>query len=207
MNRSTFFAALAAAFLFYVTGISNQNSLAQPEIGKPAPTFSFTDTNGKYHNLSDFKGKYVVLEWWNVDCPFVVKHYSSGNMQALQAEVTKDGGIWIVVCSSAPGKQGHVNAEQANELMKKANAKMTAIALDPQGTIGRMYGARVTPHMYIIDPRGNLIYNGAIDSIRSSDPNDIPKAENYVRKALSEAKAGKPVTTATSQPYGCTVKY
>lgn len=207
MNRNTFFVALAAGFLLYVTGISNQNSLAQPEIGKPAPTFSFTDTNGKSHNLSDFKGKYVVLEWWNVDCPFVVKHYASGNMQALQAEVTKGGDVWIVVCSSAPGKQGHVNAEQANELMKKANAKMTAIALDPQGTIGRMYGARVTPHMFIIDPRGNLIYNGAIDSIRSSDVNDIPKAENFVRKALAEAKSGKSVTTSTSQPYGCTVKY
>jgi peroxiredoxin len=176
-------------------------------VGKPAPVFSLVDTNGKTHSLSDFKGKYVVLEWVNYDCPFVKKHYSSGNMQKLQKEITSKGVIWLTVSTSAPGKQGHYPADKVNALLKEKNSSPTAYLLDSDGKVGRLYGARTTPHMYIINPEGVLIYNGAIDDKPSTNPADIDSAKNFVRSALDEAMAGKAVTVSATQPYGCSVKY
>jgi peroxiredoxin len=180
---------------------------AAPEIGSKAPDFSLTDTSGKTDSLSQFAGKYVVLEWTNPECPIVHKHYDSGNMQKLQKEFTSKGVVWLSIDSSAPGKQGNYPADQLASIMKQRNAASTAILLDGDGKVGRLYGAKTTPHMFIINPEGNLIYAGGIDSIASSDQADIAKATNYVQTALDEAMAGKPVTTPTSQPYGCSVKY
>lgn len=181
---------------------------AQPvRVGAAAPAFTATDSNGKSHKLSDFKGKTVVMEWTNHQCPFVVKHYSSGNMQALQKEATGKGVVWLSVVSSAPGQQGNVNGQQANALTKSRNAAPTAVLLDPDGKIGRMYGARTTPHMYIIDSKGTLQYAGAIDDKPSSKPEDVKGANNYVRSALTSVLAGQPVKSASTQPYGCSVKY
>jgi hypothetical protein len=149
----------------------------------------------------------VVLEWTNHDCPFVVKHYKSGNMQAQQKELTGKGAVWLTIVSSAPGKQGHVDAARANELTKTRGAAPSAVLLDPAGDAGRKYEAKTTPHMYIVAPDGKLIYMGGIDSIPSSDQADIPKATPYVKVALAEAMAGKPVTEASTKPYGCSVKY
>ncbi len=176
-------------------------------VGETAPEFTGVDSNGKTHNLSDFRGKTVVLEWTNHECPFVRKHYESGNMQRLQQEKTGQGIVWLSVVSSAPGQQGSVDKTKANELTESRNASPTAVLLDPDGTIGRLYGARTTPHMYIIDPEGKLVYDGAIDSIPSSDPADIPKADNYVTMAIQDLKSGQPIRQATTQPYGCSVKY
>jgi len=177
------------------------------ESGQKAPDFSAADTSGKTQTLSQYKGKFVVLEWTNPDCPIVHKHYDSGNMQKLQKEYTAKGVVWLSIDSSAPGKQGNYSPAELSQTMKERNASPTAIIPDPSGSIGREYGAKTTPHMFIIDPTGNLIYQGAIDSISSPDPSDIPKATNYVQTALDEAMAGKPVTTPRSQPYGCAVKY
>ncbi len=180
---------------------------ATPQIGQPAPEFKAVDSHGKTHNLSDFKGSIVVLEWTNHDCPFVQKHYSSGNMQALQKEATANQVVWLSVISSAPGKQGHVSATEANELTTARNAAPTAVLLDPEGTVGKLYGARTTPHMYVIDKEGILVYMGGIDDIPSADPSDIPKSTNYVRAALKAMNEGKPIEVASSRPYGCSVKY
>lgn len=177
------------------------------EIGKQAPDFTLVDVNGKTHKLSDYKGKFVVLEWINLDCPFVKKHYDSENMQKLQKKYTEKGVIWLAICSSAPGKEGHFTADEIKKRLEKHKANLTAYLIDESGNVGRLYSAKTTPHMYIIDKDGKLIYAGAIDSIRSTDKADIAKAENFVDKALSEALAGKEVTTKTTQPYGCSVKY
>lgn len=182
-------------------------ALAAVGVGKPAPDFTGVDSNGQSHRLSDFKGKTVVLEWTNHDCPFVVKHYSTGNMQALQREATADGIVWLSVISSAPGKQGHVSPEQANELTASREAAPTAVILDSSGDIGRSYGAKTTPHMYVIDASGTLVYMGGIDDRPSSRKSDIEGANNYVRTALNELAAGKPVSDASTRPYGCSVKY
>jgi peroxiredoxin len=176
-------------------------------VGQPAPDFKATDSNGQSHELSAYRGKFVVLEWHNNGCPYTRKHYESGNMQRLQKEWTAKGVIWFTVISSAPGQQGYVTAEQENEYLKRMNAAPTAALLDPQGELGRLYGAKTTPHMFIINPQGVLIYDGAIDSKASTDQSDIPTATNYVSQALDEAMAGKPVSTPTSRPYGCSVKY
>jgi peroxiredoxin len=182
-------------------------ALAAVGVGKPAPDFTGVDSNGQSHRLSDFKGKTVVLEWTNHDCPFVVKHYSTGNMQALQREATGDGIVWLSIISSAPGKQGHVSPEQANELTASRKAAPSAVILDTSGDIGRLYGAKTTPHMYVIDGSGTLVYMGGIDDRPSSRKSDIEGANNYVRTALNELAAGKPVTDASTRPYGCSVKY
>lgn len=182
-------------------------ALAAVGVGKPAPDFTGVDSNGQSHRLSDFKGKTVVLEWTNHDCPFVVKHYSTGNMQALQREATGDGIVWLSIISSAPGKQGHVSPEQANELTASRKAAPSAVILDTSGDIGRLYGAKTTPHMYVIDGSGTLVYMGGIDDRPSSRKGDIEGANNYVRTALNELAAGKPVTDASTRPYGCSVKY
>jgi peroxiredoxin len=176
-------------------------------VGKPAPAFSLSDVNGKNVRLVDFKGKYVVLEWVNFQCPFVGKQYGSGNMQGLQKKYTKEGVVWLSICSSAHGKQGYVTGPQAKDAMAERGAAPTDFLLDPKGKVGKAYGAKTTPHMFVIDPKGIVIYDGAIDDKPSTDRADIPTAKNYVVAALDAAFAGEKVEVAATQPYGCSVKY
>ncbi|MGB5453207.1 MAG: redoxin domain-containing protein [Sedimenticolaceae bacterium] len=180
---------------------------AAPKIGEPAPGFTGMDTSGKSHALSDFRGKPVVLEWTNHDCPYVRKHYSSGNMQQQQQAATGQGAVWLSIISSAPDKQGHVTPAQADALTAERNAAPSAVILDEKGEIGRLYGAKTTPHMYIIDADGKLAYMGGIDSIPSTNPADIAKATQYVPAALAQVMQGEPVTPSVTRPYGCSVKY
>jgi len=176
-------------------------------VGEAAPDFVGTDSNAKTHKLSDFRGKVVVLEWHNQGCPYTKKHYDSGNMQKLQKEWTSKGVIWLTVISSAPGEQGYVTAEQENAYLKKTNSTPTAALLDPTGVIGHLYGAKTTPHMYVINPKGLLVYEGAIDDKPTADPADIAGATNWVQAGLKETTAGKQVSTPVTRPYGCSVKY
>lgn len=178
-----------------------------PAVGAAAPDFSLADSNGKTEKLSEYKGKYVVLEWTNPECPFVRKHYESGNMQKLQAEYVKKGVVWLSIDSSAPGEQGYLDVADAKKAKADKYAGDTALLLDPDGKVGHLYEARNTPQMFVIDPEGKLIYDGAIDSIPSADKADLAKATNYVSAALDEAMAGKEITHAKSKPYGCSVKY
>ncbi len=180
---------------------------AKPEIGKPAPAFSLSDSNGTSLQLKDFSGKKVILEWTNHDCPFVKKHYGSGNMQALQKKYTDDGVVWLSIISSAEGKQGHVSAAEANTLTSKRKAFPSHVLFDPEGTVGQAYAARATPQMFVIDEQGTLRYNGAIDSIPSADKADIGKAENYLVAAMDNLSAGESVAKPLTRPYGCSVKY
>ncbi|CUS49330.1 MAG: Peroxiredoxin [Idiomarinaceae bacterium HL-53] len=182
-------------------------SSATPEIGAPAPAFTAVDSYGNEHRLEDFAGKRVVLEWTNHDCPFVRKHYDSGNMQSLQSEMTEDGVVWLSIISSAPGTQGHVSPEQANELTESRAAAPTAVLLDESGTVGRAYDARVTPHMYVIDEAGVLQYAGGIDSIPTAKVEDVSRAEPYFANAALAVIAGEAVERPITRPYGCTVKY
>jgi peroxiredoxin len=177
------------------------------KVGEPAPDFTGKGSDGKTYKLADYKGKWVVLEWHNQGCPYVKKFYKPGAMQALQKEWTGKGVAWFTVLSSAQGKQGHQTAEQQNAYMKDNKAAPTASLMDADGVIGKAYDAKVTPHMFVIDPTGKLVYNGAIDDNDSSDSDDIAKAKNYVTTALTEGMSGKPITTATSKPYGCGVKF
>jgi cytochrome c biogenesis protein CcdA/peroxiredoxin len=176
-------------------------------VGEPAPDFAGMDTYGQTQRLSDYRGRVVVLEWTNHECPYVRKHYGAGNMQVQQREARESGAVWLSIVSSAPGKQGYVEAEEANRLTERRSATPSAVILDPEGDIGRLYGARTTPHMYIVDAEGTLVYMGGIDSIPSSDPDDIPKAKQYVRAGLGEVLAGQPVSEPVTRPYGCSVKY
>ncbi len=176
-------------------------------VGEPAPDFTATDSNGKVHKLSEYQGKFVVLEWTNRGCPYTQKHYNSGNMQRLQREWTGRGVIWLTVISSAPGKQGYLTASEENAYVKQVNAAPTAVLMDPTGALGHLYDAKTTPHMFIISPQGTLIYDGAIDDRPTTDLADVNGAKNYVTAALVEATSGKPVSTPTSRPYGCSVKY
>ncbi len=177
------------------------------EVGQPAPEFTLTDSRGQTHSLADFKGKTVVLEWVNFGCPFVKKHYDGGNMQALQKEYTGKDVVWLAICSSAEGKQGYMTPDEINTALGEKDATPTAYLLDTDGKVGKLYGAKTTPHMYVIDPEGKLVYAGAIDSIASANAADVEKADNYVTMALAETLEGKPVNTASTQPYGCSVKY
>jgi len=195
--------AKSAVVLLSIIG----TALAAPQTGQPAPEFTLTDSNGKSHKLSDFKGKFVVLEWLNHGCPFVVKHYGSGNMQGLQKEFTGKDVVWLSIVSSAPGKQGHMSPEDANKAKEEKGSASTAVLLDEDGTVGRLYDAKVTPHMFVVDPEGTLIYMGAVDDVKSTDAADIAGAKNYVKQALDEAMAGKPVSEPTTTAYGCPVKY
>lgn len=179
----------------------------QAVVGQAAPPFTLADTQGRVHSLEKDAGKYVVLEWFNYDCPFVKKHYGSGNMQKLQKEYTAKGVIWYSICSSAPGKQGYFQATEMEQKARERQVASTAVLLDSDGKVGKLYGAKTTPHLFVIDPQGKLIYEGAIDSIRSTDVADIAKATNYVSMALDEAMAGKPVSTPITPSYGCSVKY
>jgi peroxiredoxin len=176
-------------------------------VGEPAPNFTATDSQGKTHTLAAYHGRFVVLEWHNEGCPYTQKHYDSGNMERLQKEWTQKGIVWLTVISSAPGTQGYVTAAQENDFLRRMNAAPTAALLDPAGELGHLYSAKTTPHMFIINPDGVLIYDGAIDDKPTTDGADIPAARNYVSLALSEAMSGKPVSTPTSRPYGCSVKY
>jgi len=178
-----------------------------PAVGTNAPDFSLTDSKGKTQSVSQYKGKYVVLEWFNPECPFVKKHYGSGNMQKLQEEFTGKGVVWLSVDSSAPGKEGHLTAEQANAKMSDWKTKQTALVLDPDGKAGQSYGAKNTPHMFVINPEGKIVYEGAIDSKATANPADITSATNYVKVALDESLGGKAVSNANTKPYGCAVKY
>jgi peroxiredoxin len=175
--------------------------------GEAAPDFKATDSNGKTETLSQYRGKYVVLEWANQGCPYEQKHYNSGNMEALQREWTAKGVVWLSIISSAPGEQGYVTPPEENDYLRRMRAAPTAAILDPSGSIGRLYGAKTTPHMFVIDPQGKLIYAGALDDKPSTDPESLKGAKNYVSTALEEAMSGKPVTTQVTRSYGCSVKY
>lgn len=182
-------------------------ALAAPQVGQTAPDFSVTDSNGKVQSLSALKGKIVVLEWTNHDCPYVRKHYGAQNMQKLQNEAKAAGVVWLSVISSAPGEQGHVDGAKANSLSQERKATPAAVLLDADGKMGRAYAAQTTPHMYIISADGKLLYMGGIDSIASTRAEDIQKAKPYFRDALQAALKGEPVPTAVTRPYGCSVKY
>ena len=175
--------------------------------GTPAPNFSAQDTHGQTHSLNQCRGKYVVLEWHNHQCPYTQKHYSSGNMQHLQREWTSKGVVWFTVISSAPGQQGYMTADEENAFLQKVDASPTAVLLDPSGQLGHLYGAKTTPHMFVISPDGVLVYDGGIDDKPTTDAGDVATAHNYVSAALEEAMAGKPVSTPAAPPYGCSVKY
>jgi len=180
---------------------------AAPQVGQPAPEFTLKDSNGQSHNLSDFKGKFVVLEWLNHGCPFVQKHYNGGNMQGLQKEYTGKDVVWLSIVSSAPGKQGHMSPEETNKTKAEKNSAATAVLIDEEGTVGKLYDAKVTPELFVINPEGTLIYAGAIDDKKSVDAADVAGAKNYVKQALDEALAGNPVSEPTTEAYGCSVKY
>jgi peroxiredoxin len=176
-------------------------------VGEPAPDFTATDSNEQTHHLSDYRGKFVVLEWTNRGCPYTRKHYESGNMQRLQQEWTAKGVIWLTVLSSAPGKQGYMDAADENAYLKQENAHPTAALLDPTGALGHLYDAKTTPDMYVINPQGVLVYDGAIDDRATTDVADIQGAKNYLNEALEDAMGGKPVSDPVTRPYGCSVKY
>ena len=193
---------LAVAF----TAIVAAPAAAQ-QVGKPAPNFQLKDVNGKSVSLAAFKGKTVVLEWNNPQCPFVRKHYDSGNMQKTQAAARREGVVWLTINSGAPGKQGHMSAAEAKAQVAKEKSVVTAYLLDPSGTVGKRYGAKTTPHMYVIGKTGTVLYNGGIDDRPTPSKADIERANNLVLAALSDVKAGKAVATPSSRPYGCAVKY
>jgi peroxiredoxin len=176
-------------------------------VGEKAPAFTGTDSKGGQQSLAAYAGKFVVLEWHNQGCPFVRKQYNSGNMQKLQKEWTGRGVVWLTVVSSAPGQQGYVTADEENAYLRQMQAAPTAVLLDPVGSLGHLYDAKTSPHMFVINPAGMLIYNGAIDDQPTPDPASVAGATNYVAQALGEAMAGKPVSLPTSRPYGCSVKY
>jgi hypothetical protein len=195
--------ALSLLFGLSLAGLARAGAPA----GRSAPDFTAADSKGRPHTLAEYKGKFVVLEWHNQGCPYVKKHYNSGNMQRLQREWTARGVIWLTVESSAPGKQGYVIGPEADAYVLQQKAAPTAVLLDPTGALGFLYDARTSPHMFVIDPKGMVVYNGAIDNKPSTDASDVADATNYVSAALKEAMAGKAVTTPSTRPYGCSVKY
>lgn len=194
-----FAAAFAAAF----TG----SARAAAEIGKAAPDFQLTDITGKTHKLSDYKGKIVVLEWTNSGCPVVGRHYASGNMQSTQKAATADGAVWLQICSSHKGAQGDLGDSEATKWLKSSGAASTAYLRDQSGKVGRSYGATVTPHMFVINKEGLLVYKGAIDDQPNAREADTVKAHNYVKAAVAALKEGKPVARSATQAYGCGIKY
>lgn len=201
---ATLMLGLLAALVGAPTALAQTD---QAQVGSPAPDFTLTAADGTEHSLSDFEGQYVVLEWLNFGCPFVGKHYDSGNMQQLQETYTDKGVVWLSIVSSAPGKQGYYPPEEMVQQKKKHNGNMTAILMDPSGNVGKTYGATVTPHMYVINPDGELLYRGGIDDKPTTDQADIEGATNYVRGALNAAMNGEEVSPKRAEPYGCTVKY
>ena len=197
--------ALSGALLGCTPEVAS--TLANLSVGQPAPDFQANDVNGQPVRLSNYRGKTVVLEWNNPDCPTVKKHYESGNMQKTQAAAAADGAIWLTINSSAEGNQGHMTPAQAKSFAANQQSRRSAYLLDPQGSVGRTYGAKTTPHMYIINAQGTLVYNGGIDDKPTTEKADIAGARNHVLAALAELKAGKPVSVPNSRPYGCGVKY
>jgi peroxiredoxin len=196
------------SFLLATTlALAASAAFATATVGQPAPAFTATDTSGKTVSLADFKGKHVVLEWVNPGCPFVVKHYSSANMQGTQKEATAKGVVWLAVSSTAPDASDYRKPADLAKWMQSQKAAATATLMDDDGKVGKAYGARTTPHMYIVDPAGTLVYAGGIDNKPSSNAADIPSATNHVKAALAETLAGKPVSQASTRPYGCSVKY
>ena len=189
-----------------VTALLPGHGWAAAAVGQAAPAFTLSDTTGKPVRLADFKGKTVVLEWNNPGCPFVRKHYQ-GNMQALQKEATAQGVVWLAINSTETASGDYLAPAQLARWMQDQRAAPTATLMDEDGAVGKAYGARVTPHMYIVDAQGTLVYAGGIDSIASSRVDDIPKATPYIRQALAEIKAGKPLSASTTQAYGCSIKY
>jgi peroxiredoxin len=196
---------LSIAAILLIGAVSQAQAAAI--VGKAAPAFELKDVDGKTVQLQSYRGKYVVLEWTNFSCPFVGKHYGSGNMQALQKKYTEKGVVWLSICSSAPGKQGYMTDSEAKELIGEREASPTRFLLDANGKVGHAYGAKTTPHMFVINPKGVLVYNGAIDDKPSTDRDDVEKAKNYLAAALDEAMDGHKVEIAATQPYGCSVKY
>ena len=196
-------ASLCGMIVFLIAS----SSMAAVMPGQVAPDFTLTDSNGHSVSLADYAGKKVVLEWTNHECPFVRKHYSSGSMQATQKAVTAKGVVWLSIVSSAPGKQGYVNGEKANELTAERGAAPTDVLLDPKGQVGRLYGATATPQMVIMDEKRNVLYAGAIDDVPTANPSDLKRAHNLVLAAFDDIEAGRPVQVPYETPYGCTVKY
>ena len=190
-----------------VWAVNVSSSAVELETGSTAPDFELKDPDGKAHKLSDYRGKYVVLEWTNHGCPFVKKFYKGGDMQELQKEITGKDVVWLSICSSAPGKQGYCSSDEAQDLLSEKDSKASAYLMDPDGAVGRSYGAKTTPHMFLVDPSGNVAYQGAIDSIKSTDSDDIADADNYVQLALDAALNGRQIEKDVTQPYGCSVKY
>ena len=212
VTRRSAMTALAASALttggpWVLSGGLPAARAAAVQTGAAAPAFTGTDTKGVVHSLAGYRGKIVVLEWTNHECPYTAKHYATGNMQALQGAATGAGVIWLTVVSSRPGEQGYVDAATADRLMASRNAKPTAVLLDPTGQIGRLYGARTTPHMFVIDAAGTLVYMGAIDDRPTANHAGVRGARNYVREALDALAAGRPIAVASTRPYGCSVKY
>jgi peroxiredoxin len=223
--RAALYVAIAVAALVWVlvahaatverpapvlTGEDSQgNAEHAARVGQTAPTFTGKDSQAKTQSLAQYRGKFVVLEWTNRTCPFTKKQYDSGNMQALQREWTAKGVVWFTMLSSSPSHtdDGYLTAAEENAQIEKVHAHPTAAILDPSGEIGRLYGAKTTPHMFVIDPLGKLIYDGAIDDKPTIDTADVKTAKNYVSAALTEAMAGQPVEVAVTRPYGCSVKY
>jgi hypothetical protein len=193
--------------IFIVCLLFAMPAFAAPPVGKPAPDFTGTDTLGVTHDLKDYKGKIVVLEWSNPDCPYVKKHYETHNMQGLQKDALRQGAVWLTIDSSGKGLDGYMTPDEANAYMKRVTTSPTARILDPDGAIGHLYGATATPDMFVIDKDGVLQYAGAIDDRPSADHETVAGAHNYVMAALDELKAGKPVTTPLTQVYGCGIKY
>ena len=196
---------LTAAAVLLTGGVAAAQG-AGPVIGQPAPNFSAPDADGRKLSLSQYRGKTVVLEWTNHDCPYVKKHYS-GSMQSLQREAARDGVVWLSIVSSAPGQQGHVTGAQAKQLTASRDASPAAVLLDPDGRVGRLYGAKTTPHMFVINPQGRLVYAGGIDDVATNKVEDLKRAKPLVRLALADVKAGRAVAIPASRPYGCGVKY
>src|SRR5215472_6478973 len=204
---ATMAAFATAAFVCGTAWWPAQGADVMPQPGSPAPAFTAKDIGDRTVNLADYRGKTIILEWTNNGCPFVGKHYNSGNMQALQQRFTAAGDVWLTIASSAPGEQGYVTPDQARADLARWKAIPSDFLLDPDGVIGRLYNARATPHMVVIDPKGVVAYMGAIDDKPSTDPADIRTAKNYVIAALDELASGKPVTVAMTRAYGCSVKY
>jgi peroxiredoxin len=206
--RSQHFERLAAFSLLglFLAGAAVP-AVDEPQVGQPAPDFGTIDSQGRMRHLADYRGKVVVLEWTNADCPFTRKHYESGNMQSLQSLARDHGVVWLSVISSAPGKQGYVDGSAADQLSKTRHAVPTAVLLDPSGSVGRLYHAKTTPHMFVIDAQGELRYMGGIDSIPTADASDIPKAEPYLKEAMLAVVDNQPVAHSVTRPYGCSVKY
>jgi hypothetical protein len=180
---------------------------AAPSVGQAAPDFTLKDTAGKAVKLSDYRGKYVVLEWTNPGCPYVRKHYNSGNMPATQKEALGKGAVWLSINSTERDSYDYMAPAKLVAWMQERKAQPSAMLMDEEGSAGMAYGARTTPHMYIVDPQGKLVYAGGIDSIPSSNPDDIKKAVNYVKQGLGEALTGKPISASVTRPYGCSIKY